>query len=162
MLSDSPVTWFLGLILVARLAEMTIARRNAEALVADGAKEDEQDLHLWTSLFHALWLTILAMAMDEHAPASIGWMLAGLLLIVVRLLRIRALGTQWVWRLLRHPKLVPDPDPRRRLLRDPHFLPLAAELLVLPLAVGVWWLALPGLAVYAMLATARIQAERRP
>ena len=131
MLPDAPLTWFLGAVLLARLIEMTVARRNADALVAAGAREHAQDLHLVTSLFHAVWLAILVLAMDDTAPAPLGWILAALLLVSVRLLRIRALGRRFVWRPLDHPDLVPEPDARRRLLRDPHFLPLAAELTVI-------------------------------
>jgi len=155
------MTWFLGLVLVARLVEMMIARRNAENLLADGGREHGQDLHLATSLFHAIWLAILVMTMDDNASPPLGWAIAGILLMVVRLLRIRALGRHFVWRLIRHPELSAPHDPRQRLLRDPHFLPLAAELLVIPLACGVRWLALPGFLAYLALVAVRLRAEQR-
>lgn len=156
------MTWLLGLVLACRLVEMIIARRNAESLLADGGHEHGQDLHLATSLFHAIWLVILVMSIDDAAAPPPGWAIAAILLMAVRMLRIRALGRRFVWRLIRHPELAAPQDPRDRLLRDPHFLSLAAELLVIPLACGVWWIALPGLLAYLALAAARLRAEQRP
>lgn len=163
MLNDVPATWFLGLVLVVRLVEMMIARRNAEAMMAAGGRELGHDLHLATSLFHAAWLAALAFAVDENRPTDLGWGLAGLLLLGLRLVRIRALGPRHVWRLIRFPDPRPAADdPRRRLLRDPHYLPLLAEMLVIPLACGVWWLALPGAAAQLALAWLRLRAEQEP
>lgn len=148
-----------GAVLLLRLGEFWVSRRNAEARLAAGAEEIAGDLHLATSMFHALWLAALAFLTERGPPVDPTWLGAGLLLIGLRTWRLIRAPAGWSLRLFRDAPCPAEEDGRARLLRDPSYVPMLAELLVIPLIFGLWWLALTGAAAYAVLAWQRLAAE---
>lgn len=148
-----------GAVLLLRLVEFWISRRNAEALIAAGHEEIAGDLHLAISLFHALWLATLAFLTERAPPVDPTWLGAGVLLLSLRAARLARAPKAWSWRLFRIAAPPPDVQHGSRLLRDPSYVPMVAELLVIPLIFGLWWVALLGTVAYAALAWQRLAAE---
>jgi methyltransferase len=148
-----------GTILLLRLIEFWISRRNAEARIEDGAEEIAGDLHLAMSMFHALWLAALAFLTERGPPVDPTWLGAGALLLALRAVRLARAPRDWSLRLFRQSAQPADSERSTRLLRDPSYLPMLAELLVIPLIFGLWWFALAGTAIYAALAWQRLAAE---
>lgn len=148
-----------GAVLLLRLVEFWISRRNAETRIAAGEQEIAGDLHLAVSLFHALWLAALAFLTERGPPIDPTWLGAGVLLLGLRAVRLaRAPGT-WSWRLFQAATRPAEAERAPRLMRDPSYLPMSAELLVIPLIFGLWWFALLGTAAYVALAWQRLAAE---
>lgn len=148
-----------GAVLLLRLVEFWISRRNAEARIEAGAEEIAGDLHVATSMFHALWLAALAFLTDGRPPVDPTWLGAGVLLMGLRAWRLFRAPAGWTLRLFRGHAPPAEADRVARLLRDPSYIPMFAELLVIPLIFGLWWLALVGAAAYAALAWQRLAAE---
>jgi hypothetical protein len=79
------------------------------------------------AIFHGLWLAVLVVLAIGHGAVETPWAVAAIALMGLR---------------------------AARMLRGARTLPIAAtfaELLVLPLAFGIWPLALAGAALYALL-----------
>jgi methyltransferase len=123
----------IGALLFLRLIEYTRAKRNAETLLAEGAREYGRDNHTRLAILYGVWLFALTyVAVEWHIlwwPALIAF---GPVL-ALRLWAIAKLGPRWSLRLFAPP---PDAAPRRAL-----FWATLAEFAVLPFAFGAWFLA---------------------
>jgi len=159
MTSISISSGFLGALLVLRLVEFWISRLNAERRLAAGDVEHGEELHLQVSLFHAIWLAILAMRTDTDTELDDSWLIAAIALLALRTARLFRERRQWTWRLFADPGPGASVDPSQ-LLRGLGYTPMLAELLVIPLVFGLWWLSLAGAVVYAWLAWQRAELER--
>jgi methyltransferase len=159
MLDVSPAQAVVGLVLIVRLVEFWVSRHRAESRLADGAEEIAGDLHVATAMFHAAWLVALAFLTEGTTRLEALWLGPGVALLVLRAYRLSRLPADWSLRLFRQDRAPKPAERRRHLMRDPSYMPMLAELLVLPLIFGLWWFSLAGAALYAVLAWQRLAAE---
>lgn len=149
------------LVALARVVELFIAARNTRALMAQGAVEIGRGQYPVIVLFHLVWLAALAVAVPDAAPADPFWLGLFALLFLARIWVIASLGRYWTTRIV---TLADAPLIRRgpyRFLRHPNYLVVALEIPVLPLAFGLWRIALGfGIVNLALLAW-RISVEDR-
>ena len=150
----------LALVTLQRLAELVLARRNTRALLAQGAYEVAPGHYPLIVAVHALWLA----ALWWLAPGRpVSWLLIGLfvLLQLGRLWVLGTLGRRWTTRIIILPGA---PLVRRgpyRFVSHPNYVVVAAEIAVLPLAFGLWQLALVFSLLNAAVLAIRIGAENR-
>jgi methyltransferase len=131
----------LALVVVQRLGELVIARRNTKALLARGAVEIGAKHYPLIVLLHAGWLAAIILLLPK--PTPINWVL---LVVFVALQGLRVwvlatLGPYWTTRIISLPGV---PLVRRgpyRLFRHPNYMVVAGEILVLPLVFGEIWIA---------------------
>jgi methyltransferase len=143
-----------------RLAELVHARRNTRRLLAEGAVEIGAGHYPLLVLLHAAWLA--ALWLWFVAGAARFWWPAALLYLLVELARLwvmASLGRHWTTRIL-----VPRDTPLvrsgpYRFLRHPNYWVVAAEIGLLPLALGAWQLALAFSLLNAAILTWRIRIE---
>ncbi|MFM8799350.1 MAG: hypothetical protein ACKOEE_02180 [Tagaea sp.] len=125
----------IGALLLLRLIEYGRARRNAEMLLADGAREVALDAHARLAILHGVWLfaiTYVAVANRTlWEPAAIAFVPV----LALRLWTVAKHGAGWSLRLFRPPPPV-LPAAKRALGAA-----TIAEFAVLPFAFGAWWLA---------------------
>jgi methyltransferase len=146
----------LGLLLfvtLQRLAELIHARRNTRRLLAEGAVEIGAGHYPLLVLLHAgwlgsLWLWLAGGRAEFYATAAIAYLLVQLLRVWV----MASLGRYWTTRIL-----VPRETPLvqrgpYRFLKHPNYIVVAAEIALLPLALGAWPLAV----IFSMLNAAVI------
>ena len=147
------------LVAVQRLAELVYARRNTRRLLAEGGIEVGTGHYPLIMATHIAWLAALFFTVPPGA--SVSWWLLGLygLLQVGRLWVISSLGRYWTTRIITLPQA---PLIRRgpyRLCRHPNYMIVAAEIAVLPLAFGAWWIAVAFSVINGALLAVRIRAE---
>lgn len=149
----------LALIGIQRLAELALAKRNTARLMAEGATEHGAGHYPLFVLLHGSWLAVMALLTDPAPPVD--WALAAgfAALFVARFWVIASLGRFWTTRIVTLPGV---PLVRRgpfRLIRHPNYLIVALEVPLVPLLLGLPWVALVwGLMNLALLAW-RIRAE---
>lgn len=148
----------LGFVTLQRLAELVVARRNTKALLARGAYEAAPGHYPLIVAVHALWLAALWWLAPGRA---IAWPLVMLfaLLQLGRLWVLASLGSRWTTRIIVLPG---EPLVERgpfRLVRHPNYLIVILEILLLPLAFGLWGIALLFSLLNAAVLTIRIRAE---
>jgi methyltransferase len=150
----------LALVTLQRLAELVIARRNTAALLASGAYEVSPGHYPLIVAVHAVWL----MALWWFAPGKpVDWLLIGIfvLLQIGRVWVLATLGARWTTRIIVLPgeRLVARGP--FRFVRHPNYLVVAGEIAVLPLAFGLWEIALIFTVLNAAVLAIRIRAENR-
>ena len=141
-----------------RLSELVIARRNTKALLAGGAVEYGRSHYPVMVLMHASWLAVL-WALAPGEPVILPLLVLFALLQGFRIWVLATLGRRWTTRIIvpRHePMVVRGPF---RFMRHPNYFVVIAEIAVLPLMFGLFWVAIVYSALNAAMLWVRIRAE---
>jgi methyltransferase len=144
-----------------RLAELALSAANGRRLRAAGAVEVGAGHYPLIVGLQVAWLLCLGLAVPPGAALSPWWLGLFLLLQMARLWVIATLGRYWTTRVYHLPDV---PLVRRgpyRLLKHPNYVVMVAEVVVLPLVVGAWWIALLFGPLQALLLWWRIHVEER-
>jgi methyltransferase len=151
--------WTLGLVLLQRVVELVLARRNTVQLRRLGGVEADAEGYPYFVLLHAGWLVSLTLFVP--ASATPVWPLLGLfaLLQLGRLWVIFSLGQYWTTRIVTLPDAPLVQTGPFRWLRHPNYLLVIAEIAVLPLAFGAVPIAVSFSAVNLILIIRRIRIE---
>jgi methyltransferase len=151
--------WTLGLVLLQRVVELVLARRNTVQLRRLGAVEADAEGYPYFVLLHAGWLVSLAIFVP--ASATPVWSLLGLfaLLQLGRLWVISSLGNYWTTRIVSLPGVPLVQTGPFHWFRHPNYLLVIAEIAVLPLAFGAVPIAVSFSAVNLILIIRRIRIE---
>ena len=151
---------FLAFLIVQRLGELAIARRNTARLMARGAVEHGAAHYPAIVALHTAWIGALAWwGWDQ--PLHLGWLAAFVVLQVLRVWVLATLGERWTTRIV----VLPEPLVGRgpfRVIPHPNYAVVMAEIAVAPMVLGLPWVA----AVFfvlnaALLLLVRIPAEER-
>jgi methyltransferase len=148
----------MGYVTLARLVEMIVARRNTRYLMANGAREYAPDHYPAIIAFHVTWLTALWILTPGRALIPV-WLILFALLQPLRVWVMAALGPRWTSRIVVVPDETLVTGGPFRVMRHPNYAIVVAEVATLPLAFGLWSIALAGTVVNAVLLTIRIRAE---
>lgn len=148
-----------GLVAIQRLAELVVARRNTERLLAIGAHEVGAGHYPLFIILHASWLAALLIAVPWRTDPN--WALIGVFaaLQLMRVWVIATLGPYWTTRIITIDDAPLIHSGPYRLLRHPNYWIVIAEIAVLPLAFGAWGVALVWSALNALLLRHRIHVE---
>lgn len=152
--------WLVAFLVVQRIAELGLARRNGARLRAQGAVEFGAAHYPLMVALHTFWL--LGLWVFGHArDVNLAWLAAFIVLQAGRLWVIASLGGRWTTRIIVLPGAAPLAGGPYRWLRHPNYLIVALEIAVVPLALGMPLFALVfSLANGAMLAH-RIRVENK-
>lgn len=155
----SPVEIAVVLVALERLAELAVARRNTQRLLAAGAVEHGARHYPFVVAIHAAWLAALLLWVPGDAPVRWIFLSPFILLQFARVWVIATLGPYWTTRIIVPPGA---PTVRRgpyRWLRHPNYVIVAAEIALLPLAFGAWDVALLFSLANALVLSYRIRSE---
>lgn len=149
----------LALVVLQRLGELVLARRNTRALLARGAVEIGAKHYPLIVLLHACWLAAIILFLPQ--PVMIHWALLAVFVVLqgLRVWVLATLGPYWTTRIISLPGV---PLVRRgpyRIFRHPNYMVVAGEILVLPLVFGEVWIAVIFSLANAMVLAWRIRQE---
>ena len=156
----------LTIVIVQRLSELALARRNYRWAMHHGGREYGAD-HYWLFIvLHSLWLVCVALeSLLLQSSVPTWWPLFLALILVAQVLRywaISTLGHCWNTRIVifnQMPRVRTGPY---RYLRHPNYVAVALEIAAIPALVGAWYTALLfSIANGALLLLIRIPAEER-
>lgn len=164
--AETVLVSLLALVVVQRLVELWLARRNARWARGRGAREFGAEHYPMLVVMHTGWLVAWAVEAWVRGPALASYAPACLLAFVAaQLLRyaaITALGWRWNTRILVIPGAPPVRRGPYRVLRHPNYVAVAVEFAALPLMFGAVDTALIFSALnLALLLGVRIPAEMR-
>lgn len=150
----------LAFVTLQRLAELVVARRNTRALLARGAYEAAPGHYPLIVAVHALWL---ASSWWLAPGRAISWPLAALFLLLQlgRLWVLATLGRRWTTRIIVLPGAPLVAGGPFRYARHPNYMIVVAEIALLPLAFGLWEVALVFSLLNAAVLAIRIRAEEK-
>lgn len=148
---------FIAFLVLQRLAELVIARRNTRRLLARGAVEHGAAHYPLIVALHAAWLVSIVV-FGWGQPVHPGWLAAFALLQLFRLWILSTLGPRWTTRII----VLDEPLVRRgpfRVLRHPNYTLVVLEIAVAPMVLGLAWVALVFSLLNAAVLAIRIRAE---
>ena len=150
----------LAAVTAQRGGELVLSYYNTRRLKARGAVEVAPQHYPLVVAVHAAWLISL-WVFGHDRPIDIGALLLYLVLQGLRLWVMRTLGPRWTTRIIVLPgeKLV-SAGPYR-WLAHPNYAVVAGEIAVLPLVLGLPWLAATFTILNAAVLFIRIRAENR-
>jgi methyltransferase len=148
----------LALVTLGRLAELWLARRNTAALMARGAVEVAPGHYPLIVALHAAWLAALWLY-GVGQPVNPFWLMVFLCLQAARVWVLNTLGARWTTRIIvvSGERLIARGP--YRFVNHPNYLVVIGEIAVLPLCLGMPWLALVFTVLNAAVLIVRIQAE---
>lgn len=148
---------FLAFIVVQRLGELVIAKRNTAALLARGAHEVGAAHYPVMVALHSAWvlcLLIFGYSQDIH----LGWLALYAVLQVFRVWILGTLGRRWTTRIIviDEPLVAKGPF---RFIPHPNYTLVVFEVFVAPMILGVVWVAFLFSALNAAMLYHRIRVE---
>lgn len=148
---------FLTYLVVQRLAELLLARRNTARLVQRGAREAGQAHYPAVVALHALWIAALAI-FGYDQPIAWPWLVAFAVLQMLRFWTLATLGERWTTRIIvtDEPLVAHGPF---RYVRHPNYIVVVGEIFVAPMVLGLVWVAVVFSVANAVMLAIRIRAE---
>jgi methyltransferase len=150
----------LALVTAERVAELWLSKRNTRRLLEQGAREHAPGHYPLIVALHVLWLASLWWLAPAR-PIEGFWLGLFVLIEIARVWVLASLGSRWTTRII----VMPDaPLVRRgpyRFLDHPNYAVVVAEIAVLPLVFGLWWIALVFTIANGLLLWIRIREENR-
>ena len=155
-----PAIAVLTFVTFQRLSELVLARSNTRALLALGAREYAPGHYPLIVAVHATWLAALfwlAPGQPIHWP----FLVLFFLLQLGRVWVIRTLGPRWTTRIIILPGAPMVTGGPFRLVSHPNYLVVIGEIAVLPLAFGLWQVAVVFSVLNAIVLAIRISHENK-
>ena len=148
---------FLAFVVLQRLVELAVARRNTARLMARGAREVGAEHYPFMVALHAAWVVALVVfGLDE--AVSLPWLAAYAVLQAFRVWILATLGARWTTRVV----VIDEPLVARgpfALMRHPNYALVVAEIVVAPMVLGLVWVAVLFSVLNAAMLFVRIRAE---
>lgn len=152
--------FILILLTAQRLAELVLAKRNTARLLARGGVEKSPGHYAFIVLMHAAWLAMLWLFIDE-AHINYWWLAIFIVLQFLRIWVIATLGERWTTRIIVVPGEARIQRGPYRYLAHPNYVIVAAEIIALPMALGLPWIAVIFTVLNATILWVRIRAEAK-
>ena len=150
---------FLGIIIVQRLSELVIAKRNTARLLAKGAYEVGAAHYPVMVAMHSAWIAcLLIFGYDE--TVALGWLAVFTVLQIFRVWILGSLGGRWTTRIivLEEPLVVRGPF---KYFSHPNYMLVVAEIIVAPMVLGLIWVAVVFTVLNAGMLWVRIGVESK-
>jgi methyltransferase len=150
----------LGYVTIERLAELWLARRNTQRLLAKGAREHGASHYPAIFAVHAAWIITLWLLAPAQGVDSF-WLAMFVILQIARFWVIATLGPRWTTRIIVKPGMPLVKEGPYRFLNHPNYWVVAGEIAVLPLVFGLPWVALTFTLLNGAILWIRIREENR-
>lgn len=150
---------FLGFIILQRLSELVIARRNTARLLEKGAYEVGAAHYPVMVVMHSTWIACLVI-FGYASRLGFGWLAVFVLLQILRVWILTSLGPRWTTRviILDEPLVVRGPF---KYLSHPNYMLVVAEIIVAPMVLGLVWVAVLFTLLNAAMLWVRIGVEHK-
>ena len=150
----------LAFVTLQRLGELVIAQRHTAALIARGGYEVASEHYPLIVAVHTAWLVSLwwFAGLPGLVP-GLGWIALFCLLQLGRVWVLVTLGSRWTTRIIVLPGAALVTSGPFRFLSHPNYVVVVGEIAVLPVAFGLYSLAIVFTLLNAAVLVIRIRAE---
>ncbi|WP_419956310.1 isoprenylcysteine carboxyl methyltransferase family protein [Neobacillus niacini] len=160
-----PFFIFISVLIVQRLFELMIARRNEKWMKEQGAFEFGRRHYQFIVLMHSMFFVVLLFEkLTFSREVSVYWPFLSSVFVCAQLIRVWAissLGRYWNTKII----VLPNVDVVRRgpyrFIKHPNYLVVSIELLVVPLMFGAYVTACLFTILNILLLSIRIPAEEK-
>lgn len=155
------VTVLLLYIVVQRLAELVYANRNTKRLLAEGGREFGADHYHWFIILHSGWLAALFLLVDPQHAIHPALLAAFVGTQILRVWTLASIGRWWTTRIISAPHFDRVKRGPYRFLPHPNYTVVVLEIAIVPLMLGLPWVALIFSILNAVLLRHRIAVENK-
>lgn len=158
-MASLPALLFIGFVVLQRLGELALARRNTQRLLARGAREVGAGHYPLIVALHTAWLLAIAV-FGWQQPVHWLWLGVYAVLQLFRIWILASLGSRWTTRII----VLDEPLVRRgpyRFIPHPNYVLVVAEIAVTPLVLGLWPVALVFTVLNGLVLWLRISVEHK-
>lgn len=156
---------FMVVIIVQRLFELLIAKRNEKWMKEQGALEFGRGHYQLIVLMHSIFFIVLLFEKIFFermiSPLWPLWIIVFVFAQLVRLWALKSLGRYWNTKILVLPKVEVIRKGPYRYIKHPNYLVVAIELLVVPILFGAYFTAGIFTLLNVIMLSIRIPAEER-
>lgn len=156
---------FIGLLIIQRLAELVVAKRNEKKMLARGAVEYDRAGYKYIVLMHTFFfLSLLSEKIFIAREQNPYWLIFFIIFIFAQLMRywaITSLGEYWNTRVI---YLKGSPHIKKgpyKFLKHPNYLVVCVELAIIPLIFSCYFTAIFFTILNIILLNRRIKIENR-
>lgn len=153
------VTWVMIYIVAQRLGELVYANRNTERLLLEGGIEHGADHYQYFIFLHSAWIAIIAIMVD---PQHHIYLIMLALFVGTQFLRawtLSSIGRWWTTRIISAPHFDRVKRGPYKFIPHPNYLVVVLEIAIVPLMLGLPWVALVFSVLNAILLRHRIAVE---
>ncbi|WP_417623104.1 isoprenylcysteine carboxyl methyltransferase family protein [Parasphingorhabdus sp.] len=157
--SPTLVTWLLLYLVVQRLGELVHANRNTKRLLGQGGKEHGADHYHYFIFLHSSWIAIIALLVNPQydiLPVLLALFIGTQLL---RVWTLASIGRWWTTRIISAPHFDRVRRGPYKYISHPNYLVVVLEIAIVPLMLGLPWVALVYSVLNAVLLRHRISVE---
>jgi len=148
-------------LIVQRLGELIYANRNTKRLLAEGGKEFGADHYHYFIFLHSAWIAIILLLVNPHHalnPVLLGVFVATQ---VLRFWTLVSIGRWWTTRIISAPHFDRVKRGPYKYLSHPNYVVVVLEIAIVPLLLGLPWVALLFSILNAVLLRHRIGVENK-
>jgi len=153
------------LIILKRMVELVIAKRNERWMKSQGAMEFGKEHYRWIVLVHGLFfISYILEVLILHKPLSPVWPIVLALLLITQAARVwalKSLGMFWNTKIIVLPNAKVVRKGPYRYIKHPNYAIVAAEFLLIPLLFQAYVTAILFSILNAVILAVRIPAEEK-
>ncbi|QJB70748.1 hypothetical protein HF685_08050 [Parasphingorhabdus halotolerans] len=153
------VTWVLIYIVAQRLSELVYANHNTRRLLAEGGKEFGADHYQYFIFLHSAWLAIIFLMVDPLRPIGLVMLAVFIGTQILRVWTLASIGRWWTTRIISAPHFDRVNRGPYKFLSHPNYTVVVLEIAIIPLMLGLPWVALVFSILNAILLRHRIKVE---
>lgn len=152
---------FVSFVILLRIAELYVARRNEKWMLQNGAVEYGKKHYPFIIALHSLFFVslIIEYSMQQTPSFSLIFLLIYLLLIAFKVWIIASLGKFWntkIFRIQNYPLINKGPY---KYIKHPNYIIVIAEIALIPLIFQLYYTALIFTLLNAIMLSVRIKEE---
>lgn len=156
-------TIFISFLILQRLSELFIARRNEKWLLSQGAVQYGQSHYPFMIAMHTSFLVSLILEYLYRGGTAISWTFLAIFLAVLlfKFWALSSLGKYWNTKIYRVPGVYPVKRGPYKFLKHPNYMEVVCEIAFIPLVFHLYYTAIIFTVLNAAMLTVRIREENR-
>jgi methyltransferase len=154
---------FIAFLIVQRLSELYISRRNEKWLLENGAIQYGQTHYPYMVVMHTLFLLSIVAEYYWRSGPPISWIALASFLIVLsfKFWALSSLGKYWNTKIYRIPGVSPVKKGPYKFLKHPNYMEVVCEIAIIPLVFHLYYTAIVFTLLNAIMLTVRIKVENK-
>ena len=154
---------FISFLILQRLSELWIAKRNEKWLLQQGAVQYGQRHYPFMVAMHTLFIISLILEYTLKGALQISWLFLALFMTVLlfKFWALSSLGKYWNTKIYRIPGVYPVKSGPYKFLKHPNYMEVVCEIAIIPLIFHLYYTAILFTILNAAMLTVRISEENR-
>jgi methyltransferase len=156
-------TIFISFLIIQRLSELLIARRNEKWLLSQGAIQYGQSHYPFMIAMHTLFIVSIIAEYNLRGGTEISWIFLAIFLAVLlfKFWALSSLGKYWNTKIYRIPGVYPIKRGPYKFLKHPNYMEVVCEIAFIPMVFHLYYTAVIFTVLNAAMLNVRITVENK-